>query len=267
MANWALINRLAKRRFQESLAEEAALFVLERLQEDDYRRVRSFSGRARFSTFLASLTHRLLEDFSRARFGRRRPPRWITALGGMWVTLFELLCLRRLRVKEAVEAIPGCTGEREALEEKAWEILERVVDCGTHQGQEVAYDDKEYRPESGTSQAKNKHLRGPEEYFMDDEKKHFLEMVFRELITGQEKFQKIEHSFARILEAGLVLSAEERLLLKLCYQDEMSVTRAGKMLGWNANQAHGKLRRLLARLQERFVQAGLDTELRTLLEG
>jgi hypothetical protein len=39
------------------------------------------------------------------------------------------------------------------------------------------------------------------------------------------------------------------------------------MLGLNANQAHGKLRRLLVRLLHDFDQAGIGRELREMLRG
>ncbi len=263
--HWPLINRLARRRFNDNLAEEAALYVLNQLQEDDCRRVRSFSGRARFSTFLSSLTIRLLEDFSRKRFGRVRPPQWISALGGIWITVFELLCLQRLNVSATVETMVHRIKDRAQVEQTAWTILERVTDCGRQQALEVEFNDEDGTCENNR-QAKGGHLKGPEERFLEDERKNFLEALFTGLLSSEEQFQAVEHSFVRILAAGIELSVQERLLIKLCFQDGISVTRAGKMLGLNANQTHGKLRRLLTRLRTGFEQAGIDEELKRLLE-
>ncbi len=264
-AHWPLINRLARRRFNESLAEEAALYVLNQLQVNDCKRVRSFSGRAGFPTFLSSLTIRLLEDFSRKRFGRVRPPQWISALGGIWVMIFELLCLQRLSVGDAVETMLHRIQDRAQVEQAAWTIIERVTDCGRHQSMEVEFDDKQVECETDRS-CKGKHLKDPEERFLENERKEFLEVLFMGLLTGEEQLVAVEQSFARILGTGVELSAQERLLVKLCFQDGISVTRAGKMLGLNVHQAHGKLRRLLTRLRTRFEQAGIDEELRRLLE-
>ncbi len=264
---WPLINRLARRRFNDTLAEEAALYVLNRLQEDDCRRVRSFSGRARFSTFLSSLTIRLLEDFSRKRFGRVRPPQWISALGGIWLAVFELLCLQRLSVADAVETMLHRIKDRAQVEQVAWTILERVTGCGRQQALEVEFNDEDGQCENNR-QGKGEHLKGPEERFMESERRDFLEVLFMGLLVGEKEKQlsALEHSFTRILAAGIELSARERLLIKLCFQDGISVTGAGKMLGLNANQTHGKLRRLLVRLRTGFEQAGIDEELKRLLE-
>ncbi len=257
-AHWPLINRIAQRRFGDTaLAEEAALYVLDRLHEDNCGRLRSYQGRSKFSTFLASVSIRLLEDFSRHRFGRLRPPSWIDSLGGIWLTLFELLCLQRLKVTDAVQTL---LSRRAALREKeieqaAWTILERVTDCGRHQGLEVEFD------ETGpTGQGPVKEDNSPEQRLMDEQ-----QQIFTELLFSAPDRAVMDRDFIRRLREKLNLKAEEQLLLKLCFQEELSVTRAGGMLGLNANQAHGKLRRLLARIRRGFEDAGIADELKSML--
>lgn len=56
------------------LVMDRYLFMIEKLREDDYRRLRAFSpgGRARFSTWLLVVGRRLCLDQYRARYGRDR---------------------------------------------------------------------------------------------------------------------------------------------------------------------------------------------------
>ena len=268
-ANWSLINRIAGRRFADrNLAEEAALYVLNQLEEDNCRRLHAFSGRAKLSTFIGSLTIRLLEDFSRKRFGRVRPPAWITALGGIWITLFQFLCLQRLSPVEAVETMKSRVAENrhEQLEETAWTILEKVTNCGQHQGLEVSFDDAG-EGRGDVRENLSDHQNNPEEYVLAHEREILFELLFKNLVTDEKAQSSVEQSFKALLDESIQISAEERLLLKLCFQDELSVTRAGKMLGLNVNQAHGKLRRLLARLRDEFDSAGIGRELREMLHG
>ena len=263
--HWPLINTIAGRRFaDETLAEEAALYVLNRLEEDDCRRLRAFSGRAKLSTYIASVCIRLLEDFSRKKFGRVRPPGWVTALGGIWLLLFQLLCLQRLALTDAVETVLAGkgVGRREEVEKAAWNILERITHCGGHHGLEVALD------EAGEEQLNDRENAGggmndPAEQWLNDERRVFFQLLFHE---GTED-KKITDSAQHLLKSriSIQLNAEERLLLKLCFQDGLTVTKAGKMLGLNGNQTHGKLRRLLTRLREDFDQAGISEEIRELL--
>jgi DNA-directed RNA polymerase specialized sigma subunit len=67
-----------------------------------------------------------------------------------------------------------------------------------------------------------------------------FELIFKGVTKAEDVQSSAERSFMTILETPIRMSAEERLLLKLCFQDELSVTRAGKMLGLNANQGQEK---------------------------
>jgi len=261
---WPLINSIAGRRFtDDTLAEEAALYVLNRLEEDNYRRLRGFRGRAKFSTYLSSLCVRLLEDFSRKKYGRLRPPVWIRDLGGIWLFLFQLLCLQRLSVSDAVETVRSRIHNRSRteIEEAAWKILERIIHCGSHQGREVPLDEacEKTLPDSVNA---DQGSPTPEQQIAAKEREIFFELLFG--ISNQKISQLADLSiFTKKYTPRL--NAQERLLLKLCFQDDISVTRAGEMLGLNANQVHGKLRRLLARLRADLERAGISDELRQLL--
>jgi len=258
LTHWSMINRLAGQRFSGSLAEEAALYVLDRLEEDDWCRVRKYRGQARFRSFLAALTLRLLEDFSRHRFGRRRPPSWITALGWEWQRMFVLLCLQRLSVTEAVAAFGSRTDrmEDDRLEAMAERIREEVVDCGVHQGLEVELDAAGEEVAAGAGSK-----GGPEADLACRERAVFLELLFEGRLTEPEE----DFPFLEKLRSSMRLSSEERLLLILCFREGMAVTRAGRMVGLNANQVHGRLRRLLSRLRQDFEAAGISEEMRLLL--
>lgn len=75
LAQLGSFERLARQRFRdETLAQEAVDYVLDKLQEDAWRRVRAHRGTARLETYLQTVAARLLEDFARRRFGRVRVP-------------------------------------------------------------------------------------------------------------------------------------------------------------------------------------------------
>lgn len=108
----------AMRRFRNDpiLAEEAFGFALERLAEDQWRRLRSYRGDAPPAAFLSTVFSRLLEDFSTRCFGRRRPPVVVSReLGELGERIFELLCVRQLPSEAIVDRLAG-SGEFRAME-------------------------------------------------------------------------------------------------------------------------------------------------------
>jgi len=261
LSHWETINRMAVRRFGEGvLAEEAALAVIDDLKADDWHRLRAYNQKAAFATFIRALAARLLEDFARRRFGRVRPPLWVKTLGGIWPKLFIALCLERLPVGDAVEVVlqrQSSTGKKE-IDEAAYQLLARIPDCGKQQGLEVPFEEE--NPLDGTV---GQSVSGsPVE---ERQRKAVFEAIFQ-LILGEQEFEVSESLLQKLNLLEISLSAEEKLLLKLCYQDGLTVLQAGRMLGLNRFQVHGKKRRLMARLKEQFVRTGLIEELRLLLD-
>ncbi|MGB5230923.1 MAG: hypothetical protein WBN83_05325 [Desulfoprunum sp.] len=258
LAELGTISRLATRRFTSpALAEEAVLHVLDALEKDNWQRVRDHAGPGPFAIYLASLSWRLMEDFARRRFGRRRPPLWIRALGGIHALLFRLLCLERLDLNAAVELVAQRQElpDRDEIETAAWTILDRIIDCRAHQALEV--DIAEADDCRQDHSAFNR--------FEDDDRDCFLETLFSGVFDRSDTARR-NRTHTALRRLRLELSAEERLLLQLCYRDNLSVTRAGELLDLNRHQVHGRLRRLLARLRQRLEQAGLAAELRELLD-
>jgi DNA-directed RNA polymerase specialized sigma24 family protein len=260
------MNSMATRRFGESsLAEEAALFVMDGLQADNWQRVRAFAGNASFSTYISILTTRLLEDFARKRFGRVRPPLWIKSLGGIWEKLFTALCLERLSVGDAVEVVAErqfTTAQNEIndIEDAAHQLLGKIPDCGKKSVAEVSYAD-DHPPQTiideGSDQSSSLEKR---------ERQQLLNVVF-ELTCGKPETQVPENFAEKFKLLKINLTPEEKLLLKLCYQNGLRVTKAGQFLGLTRFQVHGKMRRLMARLKSEFERTGLAQELRDLLKS
>ena len=260
LGQWEAINRMARRRFPRAeLAEEAALFVMERLAEDDFRRLKEFAGRSSLTTYIAALTLRGLEDFARARFGRIEPPLWVRRLGGIWMQLFRLLCLERYSPAEAVAILANSQSSAAGVvEANAYRLLGEIPSCGEQRGEQTPLDEETLAPaaaENGSEQ---------EQRLVEDERQRLFTALGR-IIFGETAEAVDPQLLARVSAAGLHLETRERLLLQLCYRDGVAVAEAGRMLGWNRFQTHGRLRRLLERLRQDLHRVGLDQELRLLL--
>lgn len=255
-----MINRMAARRFGEGvLAEEAALSVIDGLKADNWSRIRTYNQSATFATFVRTLTARLLEDFARKHFGRVRPPLWVKTFGGIWEKLFTALCLERLPVTEAVEIVlqrQRIAGKNE-IEDAAYQLLARIPDCGKHQGLEVAYEEKD---------PSNDEQRVASNFPVEEQQKKELFGAIFQLVLGDNEFKVSETILQKIAQLEISLLPEEKLLLKLCYQDGLPVAKAGEMLGMNRFQVHGKKRRLMARLKKEFERTGLARDLLALLD-
>ena len=263
-AHWDFINKMAKRRFwQGVVAEEAALAVMNALARNDWAALKKYRGEAEFAVFLKAVAAAELENFARARFGRRPPPLWVRRLGGIWEKLYAVLCRQRAPLHEAAEFVradmadvPGATGaSRVQVEAAAQQLLARIPNCGA-MVEEVPLDDA---PELAVAA-----LSTPDRESERRERDEALTTVFQLVVGGG--LEVAYRLGGALTTVNISISSEERLFLKMCYQDGLPVARAGRLLGMGRFQAAARMRRLLERLRREFERAGLYHEILLLLQ-
>ncbi|MGI9535741.1 MAG: hypothetical protein ACR2PB_01625 [Desulfocapsaceae bacterium] len=258
--HWELIDRLARRRFSgEPLSEEAALFVMNRLEKDEWELLRNYRGTARLKTYFSSVVYNLLEDFARERFGRVRPPLWLRKLGGIWLLLYRLMCLERYSYLEATNLALDRfqqfhLGQIEVMADR---ILGEIPHCGKAQYRKQSFDEHGHLKLS---------VKGTSQSIAEEKERERIMKALHDQFFGPDPELTNATPLRELLGCGVQLKADERLLLTLCHVEGYSVTEAGKKLGLNRFQAHGKLRRLYGRLRQQFESAGCSEELRMLLE-
>lgn len=255
--HWDVITALSMRRFGETaLAEEAVLAAIDSLSKDDWRRLELYKNKAQFKSYLRVVVLRLFEDFSRKRFGRARPPLWVTKLGGVWRKLFVALCLERLGLVSAVETVHQQQEKitKEIIEDAAYTLLGKIPQCGSSNA-ETHFDET---TESEFLVSKNEDSENFS--YETKESKELLENLFH-AICGEEKSFDFTRMSSQYENVNISLSPEEKLLLKLHFQEGMNVTAAGKMLGLTRFQVHGKMKRLMMRLRDEFERVGLREEI------
>ena len=261
-AHWDFINKIAKRRFPKSeIAEEAALSVIDALAKNDWAALKKYRGEADFAAFLRAVAVAELENFARARFGRRRPPLWVRRLGGMWEKLYTALCRERAPFAEATEFVRVSIGRAVAaeVEAAAWQLLARIPDCGMVV-EEVPLDDASELAVAAPS--------SPDRDSERRERETALATVFQLLVGGAphgDKPDGLDRLQGALRTMNIRVSSEERLFLKMCYQDGLPVAKAGRLLGMGRFQAAARMRRLLERLRREFERAGLYREILLLL--
>lgn len=255
------LDRLVKNRFQdENAADKAFLYLIEKLEEKDWKRVRNHRGDSSFRTYLLAVARRLVEDFLRKEFGRPRPPAWLKAQGTLWTEVYRRLCLERMSPRDVVRSLKiWLSQKRDAslIEEAVDVILTKIPECGKPQEKEEKIEDEDQKD---TPFFPSLHYLTPEQMVTALERVSLLEAA-RFLLSDTEPSENnsLRNAISK-LRSQVKPSGEESLFLKMVYEDGIPVSKAGKSLGWNTNQAHGRHRRLLARIGKAFKESGLEEE-------
>jgi RNA polymerase sigma factor (sigma-70 family) len=230
------IEAVCRRRFpDESEADEAFLYVLEGLKADDFRRLRSYQGRAKLTTFIHTLTNSLASDFKRRRYGRKRIPKLVSRLGPWAEEVYRLVCWQGYQLREAFEIVrleglfQGGFGrfikETEAVKEAPCRENPRFFSVDNEKGPIRDIPDQGLNPLEALLSA------------LEEESRLKAAGIIREALSGLEE--------------------ADRILIRLVYESGHSAASAGRVAGLSPNAARKRLKSILTGLKEVLLSQGI----------
>jgi len=211
----------------DSEAEELRSWALLKLVDNDYRILSRWEGRSSFSTFLTVVLVNLMRDYRIHVWGKWRP---------------SVAARRR--------------GE-------AGVMLERLVTRDGLSGAEAA---KRLRVEHGATLSTDQAERLASELPRRPERRRVSEEVLLQIpVDGQVEIRILEKERERAagqLRELLVpllraLPAEERLLLKLCFLEDLSIAAIAPILGRPQRELYSMRGRCLKKIRRSLTEAGL----------
>ena len=223
----AHIDYAASRRFpSQGLAEEATTHIINHLSHDDWARCKKFQGSAKPETYLRVVISRALEDFSHKRFGKPRPPTWLKNQGQIWVKAWKMVCLERRLLELVKSSLSDDSHTFEDVDDIVKTIKARLPWCGEVTMEVPEKVDKEGETFSIDALGKTCSLSE----FSNEQEKESCLLFLASILSGKQVIDNLDQITARPglasyrkklnnLELHLNLSAEERLLILLVYQE------------------------------------------------
>jgi len=235
--NLAKIEAVCRRHFYtENDRSECYIFVLDSLRAENFKRLRTFKGKSKFSTYLYSLVNSLAIDFKRQRYGRRRIPSAVAKLGQWAEAVYRLVCWQKFSVDDAYEFLQ-IDGLFKGSYEKFQQAIEPIQKAPCRQNPSfMSRDDYGGDP-----------LRK-----MSDADSNPLEKLIKKL----KRERRIE-AVKVIRETTEGLPENDQLLVRLVYGSEHPVRAAAQVVGLSASAARRRLKRLLLKYRENLMAAGI----------
>lgn len=265
------LDRLAQKRFGEGgLAEEAASYALEQLSADNWSALQSFKGQASPNTFLHTLTCNYLEEFSRKRFGRPRPPEWLKRQGKLWVDAWKMVCLERQAVPSVIDQLVNReVREASLIQEIIATIKAKLPWCGSSNKEMPVHNID--NGEDGSVAAED---LIPYDMTPDDElsESSFADVLLLMSILINDQIDRSHPSFADLdddivaayeikaqdLKNSVRMSDEEKVIVKMVFQDGIKHKVIAKSLGI-PDYAPGRiLKKVFDRLKQALADIGVE---------
>ena len=240
------LDTMALHRFtQPGLAEEAATYALNHLSDGQWAACQSYRGKAQPRTFLLTLASHALEEFSRQRFGRLRPPEWLKREGALWVRVWQQLCLERQLPQTVIDAACAQAGRTHEFVAGIIRILKaRLPWCGDSAREIPDHCDDCQFYDSPTPDI-TQQLQGDQ---LENTLNELYALLFSEPCPSNSSMKP--QPWQRVRDE-LNLNAEDIMLLKLAHQEGLKLNAIAKLLGMPSYQPG----RLLKALHQRIAQA------------
>jgi RNA polymerase sigma factor for flagellar operon FliA len=217
-------------------ADDFAGSVRLRLVEDDYRMLRVFQRRSSLRTYLTTVIQRQFLDWQIARWGKWRPSVEAQRAGPIAVLLERLLARDGLSFDEAVETL--MTNHRIAVTRDELSALANRLPVRVRRSfvsDEVL--------------TKVAHPAGTAESLLDE-------------AEGQAEGRRTRQLLQK---ATSELPSQDRLILRMRYEDGFSVVEIARALRLDQKQLYRRLEILLRRLRERLEASGVRGEMAQLI--
>ena len=208
-------------------AEDFYSYVMLKLIEDNYGRLRKFKGASSLRTYLTTVLQRLFLDFRCQKWGKWRPSARAKKLGEAAVLLETLVSRDGYRLQEAEEILRRNHGLRVSADE-----LQRLVDeCLVRPRRQFLGEDV----------LQNMPSPSPPNGSLQRERARFL--------------QKLE---AIVNDALRALGEESRLVLSMRFNEGLSVLQIARALHREPKKLYYRIHKSLMQLRAALEAAGID---------
>jgi RNA polymerase sigma factor (sigma-70 family) len=246
------VRSLCRRSFEHhsELGNDCFLYVFEKLNEDDSRRIKAYKGRCTFRTFLYSVTSKLIIDFRRNRFGYKVLPKYYWEFDGINRHIFKLFFYQNLTVDWAENAVKS---EFKLSQEEAQErvdIVERRI-RESRLGGKSRIDTHEIHVEEVDCLTSEDKKPGPEEI-----------VIATETLKQKEYFVKV------LKEEVQKLDDEDSLILQLYFEQALTAKQISNAIpGLKDKKVYKRVERTLKKLKKSLEEKGIsDEDIRSVFE-
>lgn len=230
------IETVCRRHFSdENERNECYIYVVDSLEANDYKRLRAYSGKSSMGTFIYTITNRLIIDFKRMKYGRRRMPVRISRLGEWAESVYRYVCWEKFSFDDAFDFI-----KIEGLFKGTYETYLKEID-----------------PIRKVPCPRNIYFVSENDVFDTESKTRDGDLNPLERLIEKLDEQKRKTAVSVIRDLTQTLPPEDRLLIKLVYGSDISVPKAAKIVGIKAARARKNLKKIFMKFQEKLLAEGI----------
>ena len=231
------IEAVCQRHFSaENDRDECFVFILDSLRADNFKRLRAYEGKSKFTTYLYTLINSLVIDFRRKRYGRRRIPATVLKLGRWAEAVYRLVCWQKFSYDDAYDFL-----QIDGLFEGNYEQFMRAIEPIQ---KAPCREDFTFKPIDALGRDPLNCIDGTDA--------NALEVLIQKLDE-----QRRMHALKVIRETTKILPEADQLLVRLAYGSGHSLRAAAKTVNLSPSAARKKLQGILINYRKKLLAVGI----------
>ncbi len=249
--NLNYLDGLCRNRFQHdpTLGELVQCYLLEKLQENEWDRIRKFKGSVQFLTYFTVVANRLITQFEREKCGYPRPPSSLpnTPLAKKAFWLLKIKKWNKQEVIQILECMDASIDRRE---------IEIIIQTILNQKKHTRFNNHfENVEDIETIAISDEH---PENILIENELQQ-LKTIIKTYLSLQDENLLPPQMLEKVsqLSTQLNLSDEDWLFIRLYFVEDLSIKKIAERLGLKGD-AHKRYHKILKQLQKTFRHLDLS---------
>lgn len=242
--------------YDDNLADAAFNYAFGEMQKGDWAKLNKFQGKSKPSTFLTTVFKNLLRDYDiSVNKNKCRPPVWVDKLGDMWKQVYKYLCCRYQNPSQVVEQL-GLDSPATDIKQAATQILAKIPRC-QEKNQRVSEEALHSSDPQNSGDADEPESSG-QQYLW----RNMLEALGQLMELDQDTDELADQLAAsgRELSQAIRLNEQQMLLLKLHFQDGLSISKAARELNIADHKARKELAAALILIREQLAKLGIEKD-------
>ena len=233
------IDNLSKKQFNDkNMADEAYLYVLERLEKSNWKKIHAYNGKISFKNYLAKWVKFLLIDYYRKVMDPGIFPEKLKKQKDPVLRLvYEYLCMKRLSDTDIIEHLNIMGYHQKTVNQLIKKISHDYPDCFKVRKKDISFEIQDQSDFAGD--AEKRMISKESEGIIADLVKVFVSIFTDTLIEADQPLHdKDVMNIRKKLINEFKPDSAQREFLEMIYKHKISIKDAAKKLNWSLRKAY-----------------------------
>jgi RNA polymerase sigma factor (sigma-70 family) len=232
-------------------AEQAVNDAINIISANDFARMKKSGTISNPRAYMTTVVTNLIRDASISKYGKCRPPEWVKRLGSTWTQIHKSLCCYQQDISQVCSALVSKDMSEPTILMICKEIKVKHLKCGSELSK-PSLKSLQYEPENDIDFEQKVSSVSLESDLDHQDFSLLLDALSQVLFGDPIKQSGPILASVQQLKKHINLEPQQVLVLKLVYQENMSISQAAELLNIKRHTVDYQMKNTMKQLKDAF---------------